>query len=93
LLVGDQGSYDVTTSFIDQISVSGTTGTIVNQISLAGTTDAISIPKRGAVPLATAAGGDYATSSGYSWGFPGGAQQSTFSGTSNPFGATFAQKR
>jgi hypothetical protein len=93
LLVGDQGSYDVTTSFIDQISVSGTTGTIVNQISLAGTSDAISIPKRGAVPLATAAGGDYATSTGYSWGFPSGAQQSTFSGLSEPFGATFAQKR
>jgi hypothetical protein len=96
LLVGDQGSYDVTTSFIDQISVSGTTGTIVNQVSLAGSRDAISVAKRGSAPTATAAGGDYATATtatGYVWGFPSGAEQSSFGGLSFPFGSTIAQKK
>lgn len=92
LLVADQGSFKVTSSFIDQVTVSGTTATIVRQISLTGTTEVISPAKRGSVPYAAVAAPDYSTSAGYVFNFPSGTQKSEFSGLATPFGATISQK-
>jgi hypothetical protein len=92
LLLGDQGTYEETSSFVNQATVSGTTATITKQITLTGTTDVVGGYKRGSVPTATYAAPDYPTSSGYIFGFPSGTQTSTFGDNSDPYGAVIVQK-